>query len=221
MYSPCVDSHSIYKNGFIQLIFVSSDHDQEGFDAYFSEMTFPAFPFQDRQAKADISTRLQIRGIPSLVMLGPRVDGRGDRPIINPHLRSIIEHGDYLSDFPYHPKPYGDLNRTTENINNFKCLIVFHEAGDDEEQEDIQEALQMTAVALHEDRTLRFFWANSPTGMCKTVREALKLGPVRNEPLMVLLNISDGGVFYVSPPTEVTMDSVQDFIAYPGEARML
>ena len=205
-----------------ELIFVSSDRDQSSFDQYHSEMTFPAFGFEERQSKADISSRLQIRGIPALIMLGPRPKDGGDRPIINANVRAIFEQGDYLSDFPYRPKPYGDLNKTSDNINELRCVIVFHEGGDDDEQEDIQEALQMAALTdENKNSNLRFLWANSPTGMTKTVREALQLGPIKEEPLMILLDIPDGGSFYVSSSTEVTMDSIQSFIRSPGEKRKL
>ena len=183
-------------------------------------MTFCALPFEERQAKADLSSRLQVRGIPSLMMFGPRPADGGDRPLINASLRSVIEQGDYVSDFPYTPKRYGDLNKTSDNINNLKCLIVFHESGDDEEQESIQRALQK-ALEHCEDTTIRLFWANSPTGLSKSVREALRLGPVKKDPLMVLLDVPDQGVYYVSEQIDISFDSILGFITNPGERRHL
>jgi nucleoredoxin len=200
---------------------VSSDHDQSGFDQYFSEMSFCAMPYEDREAKADISKRLDIKGIPSLLIFGPRSADSGDRPLINANLRGIIEQGDYISEFPYKPKPYGDLNKSTDNINACKCLIVFHEAGDDEEQEDVQETLQMAAENYTGTDGVKFYWANSPTGLSKTVREALKLGAIGNEPLMILLDIPDQGAYYISGGTEITMETVSDFVNSPGERRQL
>jgi nucleoredoxin len=198
------------------LLFVSSDHDQNGFDQYFSEMTFCAMPFEERDAKADISKRLQIKGIPSLLIFGPRSAEKGDRPLINGNLRGIFETGDYISEFPYKPKPYGDLNKSTDDINTCKCLIVFHEAGDDAEHEDIQETLKMVAENYAGTDGVKFYWATSPTGLSKTVRTALKLGAIGDKPLMVLLDIPDQGAFYVSDATEITMEVVSDFVKSNG-----
>lgn len=204
-----------------QLLFVSSDHDQPGFDQYFSEMSFCAIPFEEREAKADIANRLQIRGIPSLQIFGPVSSETGDRPLINGNVRPLIETGDYISDFPYKPKPYGDLNKSTDNINTGRCLIVFHEAGDDEEQEDIQESLQMVAENYTGTDGLKFYWAISPVGLSKTVREALKLGAIQDKPLMIILDIPDQGVYYISDATDISIETVAAFIKSPGERKQL
>jgi hypothetical protein len=183
-------------------------------------MTFGALPFEERQAKADLSSRLQVRGIPMLMMFGPRPSNGGDRPLINANLRGVIEQGDYLSDFPYIPKRYGDLNKTNDNINNYRCLLVFHESGDDEEQNDIQTAVRLASEGC-EDKKIRMFWANSPTGLSKSVRDALQLGPIKEDPLMVLLDIPAQGIYYVSEQTDVSVDSILAFITNPGEKRQL
>lgn len=184
-------------------------------------MTFCALPFEERKAKADVSARLQVTGIPSLMIFGPRPADGGDRPLINGSLRNAIENGDYLSEFPYKPKQYGgDLNKASDNINNVRCLIVFHESGDDEEQEAIQQALQ--AVPEHcENKKTRLFWANSPTGLSKSVREAIKLDPVKNDPVMVLLDIPDQGGYYVCDQTDISLDSILAFMSNPGERRQI
>lgn len=184
-------------------------------------MTFCAMPYEEREAKADISKRLQIKGIPSLLIFGPRTAGSNDRPLINANVRGTIETGDYISEFPYKPKPYGDLNKSTVDINTCKCVIVFHEAGDDEEHEDIQETLQMVAENYTGRDGVKFYWATSPTGLSKTVREALKLGPVRDKPLMIFLDITDQGAYYVSGVTDITMEAVSDFVKSPGDRRQL
>jgi nucleoredoxin len=183
-------------------------------------MTFGALPFEERQAKAKLAAHLQVRGIPALMIFGPRPVGGGDRPLINASLRGIIEQGAYLSDFPYHPKRFGDLNKTADNINALRCLIVFHEGGDDEEQEDIQKALQMASEQF-EDKTMRFLWANAPTGPSKSVRGALQLGPIKENPVVVLLDIPDQGAYYISEKTDVSLPSVLAFLTDPGERRQL
>lgn len=190
------------------------------FDQYFSEMSFCALPYEERQAKADIATRLQIRGIPSLQIFGPRPADGGDRPLINANVRSVIQHGDYLSDFPYKPKPYGDLNTTTADINNFRCVIIFDEAADSEEQEDTEEALKMAAERCP-DKQVRFLWAHDASGLSKTVRNALKLGPITEKPTMVLLDIPDQGGFYTNEGDEITLESVVKFMNNPGTRKQI
>jgi len=57
-----------------ETVFVSSDKDQEAFDGYYSEMPWLALPFSNRDAKAALSKKYKVQGIPSLVVLGP--DGK-------------------------------------------------------------------------------------------------------------------------------------------------
>jgi nucleoredoxin len=195
-----------------ELLFVSSDRTQSAFDEYFSSMTFCALPYEERQAKADLSKRFHVKGIPTLMIFGPGPK----RPLINANCRSIIEHGDYVSDFPYAPKRYGDLNLAADSINKYRCVIVFHEAGDDEEQENIQEAMKLACENCN-DKSLRFFWVTSPEGLSKTIRHVVKLGPIKERPVMVLLDIPDQGAYYVSEHTEISQDSILAFIENPGE----
>lgn len=177
-------------------------------------MSFCAFSFQEREAKAALSSRFKIRGIPSLLMLSPEEDG--ERSVINSNVRGIIEHGDYLSDFPFYPKRYGDLGSTSDDINSVRCVVVFAEGGDDEEQEDIQEALQM-ACKNSPDDTLRYFWVCAESQISSVVRQAVKLGPITDEVKMVLLDIPDQGSYYVSDAKEIALGSIQEFVENPGQ----
>ncbi|KAK2974884.1 hypothetical protein RJ640_020799 [Escallonia rubra] len=56
-----------------EIILVSSDHDQVEFDSYFSTMPWLALPFGDPAMKY-LTKYFDVRGIPSLVILGP--DGK-------------------------------------------------------------------------------------------------------------------------------------------------
>ena len=57
----------------LEVVFVSSDKDQGAFDGYFGEQPWLALPFEDRKAKAALSKRFKVQGIPTLVVL----DGEG------------------------------------------------------------------------------------------------------------------------------------------------
>eukprot|EP00756_Hemistasia_phaeocysticola_P042771 Hpha_TRINITY_DN16987_c0_g1::TRINITY_DN16987_c0_g1_i1::g.56334::m.56334/K17609/NXN; nucleoredoxin len=58
----------------IEVIFVSSDSDQSGFDEYYSEMPWVAVPFADRARKDQLNSKFGVSGIPSMV----RLDGTGN-----------------------------------------------------------------------------------------------------------------------------------------------
>lgn len=58
----------------IEVIFVSSDQDEAGFQDYFADMPWLALPFENRAAKQALSEKFGVRGIPMLVVL----DGEGN-----------------------------------------------------------------------------------------------------------------------------------------------
>lgn len=53
-----------------ELIFISSDRDQESFDEYYSQMPWLALPFGDPR-KASLARTFKVGGIPMLAALGP------------------------------------------------------------------------------------------------------------------------------------------------------
>ena len=199
----------------MKLLFVSSDRDQAGFDEYWESMTFGAIPYDERQAKAALSARLGVRGIPALIMLTP------EREVINDSIRDVILSGDYISEFPYYPKTYGDLNTCGDAINKYKCVVVFHEGGDDSEQDDVREALQAAAEKNKNEKDLRFYWATSSGGLVTILRDTLKLGARSDEPVIALVDVPNGGAYYVSSQTDVTVDTIQEFLQDPGEKKSL
>ncbi|GAX29317.1 hypothetical protein FisN_16Hh249 [Fistulifera solaris] len=198
-----------------ELLFVSSDRDQAGFDEYWGSMSFGAIPYNERQVKAALSARLGVRGIPALIMLSP------EREVISDNVRDVIQSGDYISDFPYYPKMYGDLNSAGNAINQQRCVVVFHEAGDDSEQDDIREALQTAAENNKDDKSLRFYWATSSGGLVTILRDTLKLGAPSEEPVLALIDVPNGGAYYVSNQTDVTAETIQEFLRNPGEKKSL
>lgn len=209
----------------LQMIFVSGDDSQASFYKHWSQMTFGAIPFEDQVAREGLESRLDIASYPTLVMLGPKPEDEsenfGDRPVINKEVRAVIENGDYISDFPFYPKAWGDLCKTTDDINTHKCLIVFHEGGDDEEQIDIEDAIREVAEEYRGDEFIKFYWANDQgSTLSSNIREACSLGPIQGEPVMVLLDIKADGSFYVSQEKEITPETIKFFLMnYTDEVR--
>lgn len=200
-------------------LFVSGDESEASYDKFISETALCALPFDDFEARKELETRLEITSYATLVMLGPRPadddDNFGDRPIINTKVRAVIENGDYISDFPFYPKPWGDLSKTTDDINTHKCLIVFHEGGDDEEQLDVEDAVRDAAEEYRgeDDEFVKFYWACDPDApLSSNIRQACQLGPIGETPIMVLLDIPDDGSFFVKEAEVVTQGAIADFL---------
>lgn len=198
---------------------MSGDASQASYDTFITETSFCAIPYEDAEAREGIEMRLEITSYPTLIMLGPRPvdddDNFGDRPVINSEVRSVIENGDYITDFPFYPKPWGDLCKTTDDINTHKCLVVFHEGGDEEEQMDIEYAVRDAAEEYRsDDELVKFYWAcNADAPLCANIRNACNLGPIRHLPSMVLLDIPNDGTYYVSDEQDITEATIIEFIS--------
>lgn len=199
---------------------MSGDESQASFEKFRGEMgSICAIPYEEQEVREGLEMRLDITSYPTLVMLGPKPadedDNFGDRPIINTEVVSVIENGDYITDFPFYPKPWGDLCKTTDDINTHKCLIVFHEGGDDEEQLDVEDAVKEAAVEYRGDEFIKFYWAcDGDAPLSANIRQACQLGPVRDTPSMVLLDIPDDGTFFLSDEHEITSETIQSFLSH-------
>ena len=61
----------------------------------------------------------------------------------------------------------------------------------------------------------------APGGLGGAVRDALRLGSISEEPVLVLMDIPDAGSFYVSDVKEITVDSILAFMKNPGTKQKL
>ena len=204
------------------MLFVSSDRDENAFNEYHGEMTFCALPFAERATKQQLSKRFGIRGIPSLLILGPLDAATGERPLINDNLRGVIESGDF-ADFPFHPKPYQELSTGADGINETPSIVVFCENEDDDEQEAIVKAVQQ--VAEKRKTTHKFFYATQPGGPVGAVRKALGMeNKLQDGPIVALVDIPDNGGFYVMPESkddDITAEVIEKFLESPGERQQM
>ena len=81
----------------LEVVFVSSDSDQESFESYHSEMPWLALPFDHRDTAAELSRKYSVTGIPTLVF----IDGSTGE-LITEEGREGICSDSYLAEFPYH-----------------------------------------------------------------------------------------------------------------------
>lgn len=203
-----------------ELVFISSDRDEKSFDEYFDTMSFCGLPFEHREAKAVLSKMFGVQGIPTLVMLGPVSKESGNRPLINSNIRSFIE-TEAFTEFPFHKRNYGDI-ASADDIQEIKSLIIFHENGDDEEQEEIQKIAKEAAAKTKEnDEQINILWALSPAGLAPRIRSLVELPTMCDDPTMVLLDIPDNGGYYKSDVTDITVENIMSFIEKPGDRQQL
>lgn len=68
----------------IEVVFVSSDSDIDGFNDYYADMPWLAVPFEDRERDAALNSAFGIEGIPALIVLdaeGNVVDKNGRQAV--------------------------------------------------------------------------------------------------------------------------------------------
>ncbi|KAM0853089.1 hypothetical protein ACQ4PT_051328 [Festuca glaucescens] len=96
------------KNSDFEIVFVSSDRDKDSFDDFFSGMPWLALPLGDER-KAYLSKMFKIRGIPSLVAIGP--DGK----TVNTDAKApIAVHG--ADAFPFTEERLKELEKKIEEM---------------------------------------------------------------------------------------------------------
>jgi len=87
-----------------ETVFVSSDKDQSAFDEYYGEMPWLALPFSNRDAKGALSKRYKVKGIPSLVVLGP------DGNVVTTNGRQkVMENFNTCEGFPWVPPTFSEV----------------------------------------------------------------------------------------------------------------
>lgn len=207
-------------------LFVSSDRDEAAFNEYYGEMPWLSLDYNStKSARDQISSKFEVEGIPSLVVLGPK-KANGERDIINKNARGAAVL-DNIAKFPWYPEKYADLGTSTEcngsSLNDDKSVIILAEAADDEEQEQIKQEVIKAAEKLAEkdgEKTL-FYYAMSNEGVVPRIRELCKLGKIGGDVQMIILDIPDNGKYYVSKETNITAATIEEFLKNPGEKKQL
>ncbi|KDO32836.1 hypothetical protein SPRG_02529 [Saprolegnia parasitica CBS 223.65] len=86
-----------------EIVFVSSDSDDEAFAEYFGSMPWLALPYAERDRKEALSTKFNVQGIPTLVVL----DEEG--AVITTNARGKISSDPDGLAFPYVPKTFRQM----------------------------------------------------------------------------------------------------------------
>merc|ERR1719498_1350202 len=89
----------------MEIVFASSDNDQEAFDEYFGEMPWKALPYSARDLKAKLSKKYKVSGIPSFVI----VDAESGELCTTNGREGVSKGAAGLSSFPWKPKPFWEV----------------------------------------------------------------------------------------------------------------
>merc|ERR1719217_1966246 len=95
----------------LEVVFVSSDRDEEAFNDYFGEQPWLALPFDKRDKKAELNKKFKVQGIPSLVIL----DAEGK--VITKDGRTAVSKDPSGLEFPWRPVPPKELLTAAKLIN--------------------------------------------------------------------------------------------------------
>jgi nucleoredoxin len=197
-----------YKNGLkdkMEIIFVSSDRDEDGFNEYAAEMPWLALPFAKRREKETLSKAFGVSGIPALIVIN------SDGSVITEDGRGKVMKDPKGQNFPegWLPKPFNDVNDDPSDLNEEQCLIALGSA------REISTAVEAVASEYFAKAgsdvsamPMRFF--SGPDG---NVSDQLrKLTGLKGDKLL-LLDIPSGGAFYVCEQQKVNSSAVKEFIA--------
>jgi nucleoredoxin len=198
-----------------EVIFVSADHDQESFDAYFKHMPWTALPYGDPRIEA-LNGLLEVEGIPTTIL----VDGDSYR-ILNKELRGVVMQDPKGEQFPWRPQPVSILSEAfLGHINDVACVLLFLPEG--RKAAEFDPILRGTAArildeaeASGKDAKLRFAIAEHDNQLGASIRSFLNQSP-QKEPELVLLDIPSARKFLLrgAPITpELVAETAKDFLA--------
>jgi nucleoredoxin len=197
-----------YKNGLkdkMEIVFISSDRDEDSYQEYFGEMPWLALPYSKRAEKEVLSKACGVSGIPSFCVLNP------DGTIVTTDGRSKVMSDPKGETFPagWLPQPFNDVNDDPSDLNEEKCVIALGS------NKALAAAVKTLASEYYETAgkdvsamPVRFFEA--PDG--NVTGQIRKLTKVDDDKL-VLLDIPSGGAFYVCDKADVSEAVVKEFVA--------
>lgn len=197
-----------------EIVFVSSDKDEDAFKEYYNEMPWMALEFADRDTKNHLSKHFEVSGIPSFVVLDP------DMKVVNANARGAVSEDPDGKTFPWAPKPVNSIENA-EGINDTPSLVVMMEHLSVEAQAPIKSAMEAISVpALAEAKAkdaepeVIYFVAEKKGGIADKVRQLTKAGDAEGDkPQVMLLDCADGGAYYEFPASEaVTEETMKAFL---------
>jgi len=198
-----------YNNGLkdkMEIIFVSSDRDENQYKEYSGEMPWLSLPYEKRQEKELLSDAFGVQGIPSFVVLN------SDGTVITTEGRAKVMSDPKGDNFPlgWLPQPFNDVNDDPSPLNEEQCVIML--GGADSANEAVKTVANECYAASGRDiekMPMRFF--SAPDG--SVTAQLRKLTEVEDAKL-ILLDIPSDGAFYVydKAANDISEAGVKEFI---------
>jgi nucleoredoxin len=207
----------------LEIVFVSSDKDDEQFNDYFKEQPWLALDFEDRKRKAQLSSMFGVRGIPALVIIDK------DGSVITKEGRGAVSSDPEGQKFPWYPPAVANAKDGPGSVNEVATVVALCEMSAAQEQVVIEEAMTTIAKqyidaqkeAGEENPEFNFIIATESAGIAPKLREvmqlpALSLSEEKQEALpakLMLLDIPDDGAFYDGPSGEISVAVLEKFLS--------
>ncbi|KAJ8547642.1 hypothetical protein K7X08_011228 [Anisodus acutangulus] len=150
---------SLYPKGEFEIVFVSSDKDNESFNEYFGKMPWLAVPFSDAEARKNLKQLFKVRAIPHLVIL----DGTG-RVLSNEGVKCIKNFGHEA--YPFTSERVDYLRQEEEKAKenqSLRSLLVYASRDFLISNEEIK-----ISVSELEGKTVCLYFAMSTHRRCKS-----------------------------------------------------
>jgi len=164
------------------VVFMSSDRNEDAFKDYFKDMPWKALDFANRDLKGKFSDACGVQGIPTVAVIDKNYK------IITTNGRSGVTKDTDCENFPWLPEPILDFNEDPEDINKYPSIILFL-AGDSKEDVATKKAalkkiaLERTAECKKEDEEcdMRFFYVEkTDQGPATQLIKILNLGDTKD-----------------------------------------
>ena len=159
-----------------EIVFASSDQNEEQFKEYYQTMPWLALPFSNRDKKQELATKYNCRGIPYLVVL----DGTTTE-VITTNGRGSVSTRSFIEDFPWPPKAAYDISESMEGIDENISLVIIQNYAESSIKEANSKLLLDFATNNKFDKVKKFFTINTNNGTTSYIRDDLGL-PIKIEP---------------------------------------
>lgn len=205
----------------LEIVFVSSDRDEDAFKEYFADQPWLALDYSCRKEKGALNQYFGVQGIPSFVIVDK------DGSTITKDGRSAVSADPEGNEFPWYPKPVPDLPMAGNAINKTAFVLMLCEAVSEEGKtaavaaaEPLAKKFLAEAKAKGEDKPeVAFGIAKVSDGMTSRIRDMTglpKLSPDTNEelpPKLILINIPDNGGYYIGAEGDLTAATIEAFVS--------
>merc|ERR1711904_496355 len=189
----------------LEVVFVSSDKDQDQFEDYFKDMPWLALDFEDRKRKTQLSNMFGVRGIPAVVIVDK------DGSVITKEGRGALSSDPEGAKFPWYPPAVSNAKDGPGDINEVPTVVGLCETNTAEEQKVIEETMTSIAkqyiekqkAAGEESPEFSFMIATEAAGIASQLRNLMSLpalNPSEKQEVvpakLMLVDIPSDGAFH-------------------------